>query len=126
MRITPTDPINIREEINGSESIPLEETTNPKNPRVPSPQDRSLVIIPTQHEIPRTPSETSVPNILFDLITIYDDEESSYVSLITPVPITDEKEPRETFSPTFDDSIMNPRQGDHEVESILDTKFLDL
>jgi hypothetical protein len=28
---------------------------------------------------------------LFDLITIYDDEESSEVSLVTPVKITEEK-----------------------------------
>jgi hypothetical protein len=30
---------------------------------------------------------------LFDLITIYDDEESSEVSLVTLVKITEEKEP---------------------------------
>jgi hypothetical protein len=47
--------------------------------------------IPAQQEIPRTSGEASVPNILFDLITIYDDEESSEVSLITPVPIIEEK-----------------------------------
>jgi hypothetical protein len=66
------------------------------------------VTIPTQHEIPRTPGETGVPNTLFDLITIYDDEESSEVSLITPVPITEEKEPGGTSAPTPDASIPNP------------------
>jgi hypothetical protein len=60
------------------------------------------VIIPTHHEIPGTPGEMGVPNTLFDLIIIYDDEESSEVSLITHVPITEKKEPRETFSPTSD------------------------
>jgi hypothetical protein len=34
IRITPTDPINIREEINGSESTPLEENVDSENPRV--------------------------------------------------------------------------------------------
>jgi hypothetical protein len=84
------------------------------------------VTIPTQHEIPRTPGEIGVPNTLFDLITIYDDEESSEVSLITLVPITEEKEPGGTSAPTLDASIPNPLQGDHEVESTLDTEFLDL
>jgi hypothetical protein len=37
MRITPTDPITIREEINGLETTQLEEATGLENPRVPSP-----------------------------------------------------------------------------------------
>jgi hypothetical protein len=100
MRITPSDPINIREDINGLESTPLEETIDLGNPRVPSPQDRSSVTIPTQHEIPRTLGETGVPNPIFYLITIYDDEESSEVSLITLIPITEQKEPGGTSTPT--------------------------
>ena len=76
-RITPVEPITIKEEINGSDSIQLEETTGLENPRVPSPQARSSVTIPTQYESPITPGETGVPNPLFDLITIYDYEESS-------------------------------------------------
>jgi hypothetical protein len=67
-----------------------------------------------------------VPNPLFDLITIYDDEESSEVSLVTLIPIKEEKEPEKTFSPSPDASFQNPPQGDHEVESVLDTEFLDL
>jgi hypothetical protein len=47
MRITPVEPITIKEEINGSDSIQLEETTGLENPRVPSPQVRSSVTIPT-------------------------------------------------------------------------------
>jgi hypothetical protein len=108
MRITTTNPINIREEINGSESTPLEETFDPKNPRVSSPHARSLVTIPTQHEIPRTPSETGIPNTLFYLITIYDDEESLKASLITIIPITEEKEIGGTSTPTPNASIPNP------------------
>ena len=37
MRITLSNPINIKEELNGLESTPLGETYDPKNPRVPSP-----------------------------------------------------------------------------------------
>jgi hypothetical protein len=84
------------------------------------------VTIPTQHEIPRTLGEIGVPNTLFDLITIYDDEESSKVSLITPIPITEEKEPGGTYAPTLDASIPNPLQGDHEAKSTLETEFLNL
>jgi hypothetical protein len=40
MRITPADPINIKHDLNGSESTPLEETADPENPRVRSPQTR--------------------------------------------------------------------------------------
>jgi hypothetical protein len=93
MRITPTNPIKIREEPNGSDSTQLEETIGLENPIGPSPQDKSSMTIPTQHEIPRMLGETSVPNSLFYLIIIFDDEESSKVSLITLIPIIDEKEP---------------------------------
>jgi hypothetical protein len=40
MRITLVDPITIREELNGSESTQLDETSGLENPRVPSPQAR--------------------------------------------------------------------------------------
>ena len=91
IRITPHDTINIGEEINGLESTPLEGTVDPENPIVPSPQATSSVIIPSQQDITRTSSETGVTNILFDLITIYDDEEISKVFLITLVPVIEEK-----------------------------------
>jgi hypothetical protein len=67
-----------------------------------------------------------VSDTLFDLITIYDDEEISEVSLITPVPIKEDKEPGVTSAPTTDGSIINPLQADHEAKSILDTEFLNL
>jgi hypothetical protein len=72
------------------------------------------------------PGEIGVPNPLFDLITIYDDEESSEVSLVTPTPITEEKELEKKSAPSPDASDQNPPQGDHEVESVLDAEFLDL
>jgi hypothetical protein len=76
-RIPTDDPITIREEPNGSESIQLEEITGTENPRVPSSQIRSPMTIPTQQEVPRVLGEIGVPNPLFDIITIYDDDESS-------------------------------------------------
>ena len=98
----------MREEINGSESTQLEETIGRENPRVPLPWDRSSVTIPTQYESSRTPSEMSVPNPLFDLITIYDDEESLEVSLVTLILIIEEKKPEKTFFPSPDASSQNP------------------
>jgi hypothetical protein len=77
MRIPSDNPITIREETRFLESIQLEEIIGLENPRVPSPHIRSLMTIPTQHEVPRTPGETGMKNPLLDLITIYDDEESS-------------------------------------------------
>jgi len=66
-----------------------------------------------------------VPNPLFDMITIYDDEDILEVSLITPIPITGEKELGGISSPCLDASIPNPLQGDHEAEILLDIAFLD-
>jgi hypothetical protein len=43
IRVTPTDTINLREELNGSESTPLEETAHPENPGIMSQQERSLI-----------------------------------------------------------------------------------
>jgi hypothetical protein len=63
---------------------------------------------------------------MFDLITIYDDEESSKVSLVTPISIIEEKEPEKQSSTSPDASFQNPLQGNHKAESILDTEFLDL
>jgi hypothetical protein len=119
LRVTPIDTKNSEGEKIGSETILLEGTTDPENPRVPSQQAISLVIILSQQEIQRTSGEEGVSNTLYDLITIYDDEESSEVSLITPVPITKEKEPGGTSTPILYASIPNPLQGDHEAESTL-------
>jgi hypothetical protein len=68
----------------------------------------------------------SVPNPLFHVITIYDDEESLEVSLVTLIPIIEEKELGGISYPSLDASVPNPPQGDHEAESVLDTEFLDL
>jgi hypothetical protein len=60
------------------------------------------------------------------LINIYDDEESLEVSLVTPVQITEEKEPEKASSPAPDAQIRSPSQNDQEVESVLDTELLDV
>jgi hypothetical protein len=94
-RIPTNDPIKSRGEPSGLEPMQIEEATGSENPEVPLPQIRSPGEISTQPEIARTLERTSVPNPLFDLITIYDDEESSKesleVSLVTLVQITEEK-----------------------------------
>jgi hypothetical protein len=104
----------------------LEEITGSENPEVPPPQIRSPGEISTQPEIARTSGRTSVPNPLFDLITIYDDEESSEVSLVTPVQITEEKEPERASTPGPDAPVQSCPQSEHEVESALDTEPLDI
>jgi len=91
MRIPDDDPIENREETRGLEPMQLEEITGSKNPKVTPPQIISLGEILNHPKIARTSGKTSVPNPLLDLITIYDDEESLEVSLVTPVPITKEK-----------------------------------
>jgi hypothetical protein len=126
LRIPTDDPIKIRGEPSGLDPIQLEEITGPENPKVPTPQIRSLGGISTQPEIARTLGRTSVSNPLFDLITIYDDEESSEVSLVTPVQITEEREPNKESTPGPDASIQNLSQSDHEVESVLETELLEL
>jgi hypothetical protein len=60
------------------------------------------------------------------LITIYDDEESTEVSLVTPVQITEEKEPEKASSPAPDAQIQGLPQNDQEVKSVLDTELLDV
>jgi hypothetical protein len=79
----------------------------------------------TQQRSARASSGTGMPNVLIYLITIYDNEEGSEASRITPVPITQEEEPGETYSPTFDVLIPNPQEGDHEAKITLETEFVD-
>jgi hypothetical protein len=53
----------------------------------------------------RTSWRASAPNPLHNLITIYDDEESLKVSLVTLVQIKEEKEPKKSSSPSPDAQI---------------------
>jgi hypothetical protein len=97
-----------------------------EKPKVSPPHIRSPGGISTQPEIERTPGRISVPNPLFDLITIYDDEEILEVFLVTLVQIIEERELEKAFTPGLDASIQNLPRRDHEVESVLETELLDL
>jgi hypothetical protein len=79
----------------------------------------------SQLEIVSTSGRASAPNPLHDLIMIYDDEESSKVSLVSPIQITEEKEPKIVSSPTPDAQIQSLPWSDQEVQSVLDTDLLD-
>jgi hypothetical protein len=107
MRILLDNPITIKGEPSGLESVQLEEITVLENHRVPSPQITSLGTIPTQPNVSRMPGERGVPNPLFDLVTIHDDEESSEASLVNLVLIIEEKEPEKASSPSLDDPVQN-------------------
>jgi hypothetical protein len=57
------------------------------------------------------------------LINIYDDKEIPEVSLVTPVQIIEEKEPKKTPSPAPDAQIQDFPQNEEEVKSVLDIDF---
>jgi hypothetical protein len=69
----------------GPELIQIEEIIELDNPEVTTPQYRSPGDVSSQLEIRKTSVRESAPNPLHNLIKIYDDEESSEVSLVTPV-----------------------------------------
>ena len=100
LRFILIDTINLREEINGLEATPLEETTHPENPSIMSQQERLSIVSIAQLGGTRTSSGKNVLNVLIDLITIYDKEERSGVSLITQVQFMEEGELGETSAPT--------------------------
>jgi hypothetical protein len=76
-RIPLDKPITRRGEPSGLYPMQLEEIICPENPEVPSLHIRSPGTIPTQPEASRMLGGIGAPNPLFDLITIYDDEEIS-------------------------------------------------
>jgi hypothetical protein len=63
---------------------------------------------------------------LLDLITIYDDEESLEVSLVTPVQIIEEKGPEKASTMGLDAPSQIHPQNKHEVESALDVEPLHI
>jgi hypothetical protein len=111
---------------NDPEPIQIEEIIGLDDPIVSMPHAGSLGDISAQLDIARTSGRESTPNSLHDLITIYDGEESSEVSLVTLVQITEEKEPEKTYSPTPDAQIKILPQSDQVVKSILDTELVDV
>jgi len=91
MKSVPADnPIEIQVGPSDPEPIQIEEIIGLDNPEFSTPQARSLGGVSAQPEIVRTSGRSSAPNLLHKLINIYDDEESSEVSLVTPVPIKKE------------------------------------
>jgi hypothetical protein len=93
MRILVDNPIESRGGPSDPEPIQIEETTGSDNPEASTPWVESPGEVSSHPKIARTSGRESTPNPLFDLITIYVDEESSKVSLVTPVKIAEETEP---------------------------------
>ena len=60
----------------------------------------------------RKSGREGAPKPLHDLLMIYDDEETLEVSLVTPVQITEEKEPAKESSPATDAQIQSLPQSD--------------
>jgi hypothetical protein len=96
MRFPAENPIKSQGGQSDLESIQIKETIELDNPEASTPYFGSLGKFSSQPEIARTSERTSTPNPLFDLITIYNDEESSYVSLVTPVKIIEETKPEKS------------------------------
>jgi hypothetical protein len=103
----------------------IEEIFGLDNPEVSTPQVRLLGDISSHPEIERTSWRKSAPNPIHDLITIYDDEESLEVSLVTLVQITEEKEPEKASSPVPNAQIQSLPQNDQEVKSVLEIEILN-
>jgi hypothetical protein len=119
MKRVPADNlIEIRGGPSDPDPIQIEEITGLDNPKVSTPHTRSRGDVLAQTNIARTSGRTRAPNPLHDLITIYDDEESSEVSLVTPISITEEKEPMKVSSPTLDAPSQILPQSDQEVKSV--------
>jgi hypothetical protein len=93
MRVPANNPIESWGGPSDPEPIQIEESTGLDNPEASTPHVGSPREVLAQPETMRTLGRTSTKNPMFDLITIYDDEESSEVSMITSVKITDETKP---------------------------------
>jgi hypothetical protein len=97
-RVPSDHPIESRGGPSDPESIQIEEITGSDNAEVSTPPVGSPRNVLTQPGIEKMTRRASTPNPLFDLITIYDDEESPKVSLVTTVKITKEMEPEKEYA----------------------------
>jgi hypothetical protein len=77
MRVPSNNPIESQGGPSDPEPIQIEETTESNNPEASTLQVGSPGEFLAHPEIARTSGRKSTPNLLFNLITIYDDEESS-------------------------------------------------
>jgi hypothetical protein len=107
-RVPANNPDESRASQSGPELIQIDEIIGLDNPEVTMPQERSPGDISAQPKIERTSGRESAPNPLHDLIKIYDDDESSEVSLVTLVKITEEKRAREGIFPSSRCSNLGP------------------
>jgi len=108
------------------ELIQIDKIVRSDNPEVTMPQAGPLGDVSTQSKIVRTSKRASAPNPLRELINIYDDEEISEVSLVTPMQITEEKDPKKASSPAPNGQIWGPSLNDQDFKSVLDTKLVDV
>jgi hypothetical protein len=76
-RVPADNPIKIRGGPSDPEPIQIEETIESDNLETSTPQVRSPGEVSAQPGIERTLGREISPNPILDLITIYDDEESS-------------------------------------------------
>jgi hypothetical protein len=118
-------PNEIRVDPSGPNLIEIDEITGLDNLEITMPQVGSPGDVSNHLEIVGTSGRTSTPNPLRELINIYDDEESPEVSLVTLVPITEEKEPKKASSPAPNAQTGGLPQNEQEVESFLDTELSD-
>jgi hypothetical protein len=107
----------------GPEFIDLDEITGLDNHEFAIPLTGSQTGVLAQPEIVETSGRKIPSNPLSELIKIYDDDESSEVSLVTPMHIEEEKDPEKTSSSVLDSHIQGLPQTEQEVESVLYTKF---
>ena len=107
-RVPADNPVKSRVGPSGPELIKIEEIVRLDNPVVTTPQNGSPWDVSYHLEITRTSGRESGPNPLHDLITIYDEEERSEVSLVTPMHITEEKDPEKASSLAPNAQIQSP------------------
>jgi hypothetical protein len=77
IRVPTDNPIESQVGPSDPEPIQIEDIIGLDNPIVSTPHARSLGDVSSQSEIERKEGRESAPNPLHDLITIYDEEESS-------------------------------------------------
>jgi hypothetical protein len=105
----------------GPELIDVDEITRLDDLEFTTPPAGSPTGVSTQPKTARTSGRASMPNPLSELIKIYDYDESSEVSLVTPVHIEEEKEPEKTSSLVPDAQTQGLPLNKKEFESVLDT-----
>jgi hypothetical protein len=120
LRITPINTNDQEVEPNGSSATPQTEIVD----REEIVQVRSTITVAVQQRPARVSTGTRVPAVLVDLITIYDDDEGSEVSHISPVVITQEESPGEVSALAPDKIVMEPQEGGLDARITTDVELL--